>query len=151
MDHVNEHIDKEIMEIRTNCSSTFCHKQECNFHRSITQVSVSTGTFFTLKHILSLHPSFHITTTPNLSLVEFLTYMFSIVSTWAGLSIFSMNPSIFLAKTITAFQTNTVRNVSRNNTRRICSDEADRVAVMEANLVIVEQLLIKMQSRISRL
>ena len=144
MDHVNEHIDKEIMEIRTNCSSsTFCHKQECIFHRSITEVSLSTGTFFILKHILPLHPSFHITTTPNLSLVEFLTYMFSIVSTWTGLSIFSMNPSIFIAKIITATQKNTNRIIS--------CEETDRVAVMEAKLVTVEQLLIRIQSRISRL
>ena len=130
MDHLNENIDKEIMEIRTTCSSImFCHKQECNFHRSITQVSVSTGTFFTLKYILPLHPSFHITTT-HLSLVEFLTYMFSIVSTWTGLSIFSMNPSIFVARTITAFQKNTDGNVSH--------DEAGRVVVIEAKFMAVK-------------
>ena len=135
-DHQNEKIDKEIMEISTKCSSTFCRKQECSFHRSITEVSVSMGSFFTLKHILPLHPSFHITTTPHLSLVEFLTYMFSIVSTWTGLSILSMNPSIFIARIITAFQKNTYRKVRRN--------EAGR-------LVAVEQLLIRIQSRILRL
>ena len=166
MDHLNEDIDKQIMEIRANCSSTFCRKQECSFHRSITEVSVSTGTFFTLKHILSLHPSFHITTTPHLSLVEFLTYMFSIISTWTGLSILSMNPLIFLARSITAFQKNTIirrdaegkvwsDEVDRARRIRVFQrnirDEADRIAVIEAKLATVERLLTTMQSQISRL
>ena len=167
LDHLNENIDKEIMEIRTNCSSTFCHKQECNFHRSITEVSVSTGTLFTLKHILSLHPSFHITTTPHLSLVEFLTYMFSVMSTWSGLSILSMNPPMIVARIITVFEKHTNRIIRRDQaaktwsneaerTRKIrvfqknTRDEAARIAVIEAKLATVEQSLITMQSQISR-
>ena len=68
--------------------------------------------------------------------------MFSIVSTWTGLSILYMNPSIIIARIITAFQKNTNRNFRR--------DEADRIAVIEGKIVTLEQL-IRIQSRTSRL
>ena len=70
----------------------------CSDALSLTTTTETEGPEFLIQRIVPSDPSFRVTMTPALKLVEFITYLLSAVSTWTGISIMSLNPWKFLSK-----------------------------------------------------
>ena len=69
-----------------------CNMKPCVDGRFVTMTESKQSNRFIMMYIVPQQPSFMIETRPQMTVVEFITYLLSTVSTWTGLSIISMNP-----------------------------------------------------------
>ena len=96
LDVIRPETAKTLSQIQHVCSE-ICSRRSC---KDLTETTTTTATMFPvfiLRIIVPLYPSIFITANPALKLVEFLTQVMSILSTWTGVSIMSLNPGIFYA------------------------------------------------------
>ena len=88
----------DFIKIQTDCMSEECSRPSCRDTQYFTVTDSFSRPFFRWKHIVPLQISFFISSRPQLSLIEFITYVLGTISTWTGLSIISMNPIDFATK-----------------------------------------------------
>ena len=96
LDVIRPETAKTLFQIQHVCSE-ICSHRSC---KDLTEMTFTTSTMFPvfiLRVIVPLYPSIFITANPALKLVEFLTQVMSILSTWTGVSIMSLNPGVFYA------------------------------------------------------
>jgi len=92
IDLVNTEKDNHFMKIQKECSQTICKRKSCTHSQVMTVIFEKSGTVFRWKHVIPGQPSFEIISYPELPPIEFIIYLLSIISTWTGLSIISLNP-----------------------------------------------------------
>ena len=84
--------NRDFIKIQTDCANKQCSRPSCRDTQYFTLTESFSRRFFRWKHVTPLHTSFIISSRPQLTLVEFITYVLGTISTWTGLSIISMNP-----------------------------------------------------------
>jgi len=94
----NENITaRVILEIQNNCSRQYpCNRDTCYYNSQFTvinNVHAIWNDFYISYHVPS-HPSSLLKSRPWMSTVEYLTYVLSVISTYTGFSIISMNPML---------------------------------------------------------
>lgn len=85
-------------EIVTSCESGICSRPACESILTITHTKQEVGTDFMLSHVVPVTPWIVINHRPVLSLIELVTYVMGIVSTYTGFSILSLEPVRLLRK-----------------------------------------------------
>lgn len=87
---------KGIEKISDNCYNTVCKRHECSYRHALThttsQITSGSPEDFVIKYTLPSAPSIFISSSAKFSLLEFITYMLSIISTWTGLAVYHLNP-----------------------------------------------------------
>jgi len=99
---VNDTINaKDILEIQDNCTNhPLCRRNSCDHATQITVTHHIHALSPKFKLILDVpgHPSYFLISRPATTIVEYLTHILSVMSTYTGLSIIGMNPMIVLKK-----------------------------------------------------
>lgn len=101
LDLENNETEHTVSEIHRNCSIKTCWKKACRYSvvSTITNSRQRSGSSsITVKYIIPLLTWTRIRGSPALNPVEFVLYVLSMLSTWTGISILSMNPVAILAK-----------------------------------------------------
>ena len=97
LDLENSGANDRFQKINRECTDK-CSRPACKDFQVITATASYSKGNFTWKHVVPTQTSFDIKSRPQLTFVEFLTYLLGTISTWTGLSIISMNPVNFLTK-----------------------------------------------------
>ena len=84
--------NRDFMKIRDDCARKECSRPSCRDTQYFTITESFSRPFFRWKHVVPFQTSFIISSRPQLTIVEFITYLLGTISTWTGLSIISMNP-----------------------------------------------------------
>ena len=84
--------NRDFIKIQNDCVRKECYRPSCRHTQYFTVTESFSRPFFRWKHVIPLQTSFIISSRPQLTLVEFITYTLGTISTWTGLSIISMNP-----------------------------------------------------------
>ena len=84
--------NQEFIKIQTDCARKKCYRPSCRDTQYFTVTDSFSRSFFQWKHVVPLQTSFIISSRPQLTLIELITYLLGTISTWTGLSIISMNP-----------------------------------------------------------
>ena len=92
IDLKNSNSNEDFIKIQNDCIRKECARPSCQDTQYFTVTNSFSKPFFRWKHIIPLHTSFFIFSRPQLSLIEFITYVLGTISTWTGFSIISMNP-----------------------------------------------------------
>jgi hypothetical protein len=92
LDLIHPHINNIFQKINQECALGKCARPSCFDSQVITHTSSYERSNFSWKHVVPTQTSFLIVSRPQLSAVEFITYLLGAVSTWTGISIISMNP-----------------------------------------------------------
>ena len=92
IDLQNNYKNLDFMKIQNDCTRKECSRPSCQDTQYFTVTGSFSRPFFRWKHVIPLQTSFIISSRPQLTLVEFITYVLGTISTWTGLSIISMNP-----------------------------------------------------------
>ena len=87
--------NRDFTSIQNDCVRKKCSRPSCLDTQYFTVTDSFSRPFFQWKHVVPLQTSFIISSRPQLTLVEFITYILGTISTWTGLSIISMNPIDF--------------------------------------------------------
>lgn len=96
-DIFNDSYAGDLFRVENFCSSSVCRQRGCYERTSSTRSHEQSGTAFTIRQILTTEPWIDIMSRESMNLVEYVTYVTSIISTYTGLSFLSLNPlSIFL-------------------------------------------------------
>ena len=90
--------NRDFIKIQSDCGNKQCSRPSCQDTQYFTVTGSFSRPFFRWKHIIPIQTSFLISSRPQLTLVEFITYVLGTISTWTGLSIISMNPIDFATK-----------------------------------------------------
>ena len=85
----------DFIKIQNDCARKQCSRPSCRDTQYFTVTNSFSSPFFRWKHVVPLQTSFVISSRPQLTLIEFITYLLGTISTWTGLSILSMNPIDF--------------------------------------------------------
>jgi hypothetical protein len=93
IDIKNSTLVKKLLQIEKTCHLTECKKKSCNMGTAMTHTIAIVAEEFSLKMTVTSRPWIQVMSSPSLNLVEFLTYIMSVVSTWTGLSIMSFLPA----------------------------------------------------------
>ena len=101
---------RDFLKIRNDCANKQCSRPSCRDTQYFTVTVPFSRPYFRWKHVIPLQTSFVISSRPQLTLIELITYLLGTISTWTGLSIISMNP-IDLA-------TKAVRNITTQKTKK---------------------------------
>jgi hypothetical protein len=91
-DVVKETQGRVIKEIQDDCYDSVCRRIDCSYSISLTKTSVITGDELIIRHVLQMDPNIIIDSSAKFSLLEFITYMLSVVSTWTGAAIMDLRP-----------------------------------------------------------
>ena len=97
---------KIIERIENDCFQKECYRPQCHFHTSIDHIEQKVENRLTIRYILPLKASITINNNPKYPLLEFLTNIMSIISTWTGMSVLHFNPVVgfkFLCRRIRIF------------------------------------------------
>ena len=91
IDMENDSFISRLEELRSLC------KENCSYIGCVDGVIVTTtdaklNNYFMLKYVVPQQPSIRIMLHAEMKMIEFFTYLFSIVSTWTGLSVLSLDP-----------------------------------------------------------
>ena len=84
---------KRLIKIENKCVREECSRRPCNMATSMTTTSANAAEEFSLMVTIPPQPWITVESSPSLTLIEFLTYIMSTMSTWTGLSIMSFLPS----------------------------------------------------------
>ena len=87
--------NRDYIKIQNDCVIKKCYRPSCRDTQYFTVTDSFSRPFFRWKHVVPIQTSFIISSRPQLTLVEFITYILGTISTWTGLSIISMNPIDF--------------------------------------------------------
>ena len=90
--------NRDFIKIRNDCVRKQCSRPSCRDTQYFTITESYSRPLLRWKHIVPLQTSFIISSRPQLTLVEVITYLLGTISTWTGFSIISMNPIDFAAK-----------------------------------------------------
>ena len=90
--------NRDFIKIQTDCARKECSRPSCRDTQYYTLTKSFSRPLFRWKHVVPVHTSFIISSIPQLTLIEFITYVLGTISTWTGLSIISMNPIDFATK-----------------------------------------------------
>ena len=90
--------DRDFINIQADCARKKCSRPSCLDTQYFTVTESFSRPLFIWKHVVPLQTSFIISSRPQLTLVEFITYVLGTISTWTGLSIISMNPIDIVTK-----------------------------------------------------
>jgi hypothetical protein len=83
---------EKIQEIQEYCLKEKCRRPDCEFRHAMTRTSSRSGKEFVIKYILPIIPSITIQSNPKFLLLDFITFMFSVISTWTGMAVYHFNP-----------------------------------------------------------
>ena len=89
----NESLGYELYLIEQDCQGNNCPKRSCTFYTSMTLTKRSAGDSFTIQVRIPTQPWITVTFRPNIVLVDYVTFVMSILSTWTGMSIMSLLPA----------------------------------------------------------
>ena len=103
--------DRDFINIQADCARKECSRPSCRDTQYFTVTDSFSRPYFQWKHVVPVQTSFIISSRPQLTLVEFITYILGTISTWTGLSIISMNPIDIVSKFW--------KNIHRQNTSRV--------------------------------
>ena len=84
--------NRDFIKIQTDCATKECSRLSCRNTQYFTFTNSFSRRFFRWKHVIPLQTSFIISSRPQFTVVELITYLLGTISTWTGLSIMSMNP-----------------------------------------------------------
>ena len=131
LDVIRPEAAKTLSQIQDFCSSEVCSHRSCKDLTDTTTTTANMFPVFILRIIVPLSPSIFITANPALKLVEFLTQVMSILSTWTGVSIMSLNPGVFFSfKKQQVFQKTVKKNSKIQLFLRRVSKEHNRISVL---------------------
>ena len=103
--------NRDFINIQTDCARKECSRPSCQDTQYFTVTEPFSRPFFRWKHVVPIQTSFFISSRPQLTLIEFITYVLGTISTWTGLSFISMNPIDFATKAW--------RNMNKKKTSRL--------------------------------
>ena len=89
---------KTISEIQKMCEKGICSQKSCKDYTDMTTTTERIYSKFVIRIIVPPYPSVRVKANPALKLVEFLTQIMSVISTWTGISVMSINPRTFFVK-----------------------------------------------------
>ena len=90
--------NRDFIKIQTDCARKKCFRPSCLDTQYFTVTDSFSRPLFRWKHVIPLQTSFIISSRPQLTIVEFITYVLGTISTWTGLSVISMNPVDFATR-----------------------------------------------------
>jgi len=146
-------IDKGVIEIQNNCTTNSkCQRVACDYNQAITNVFEKPGEAglrLTITIIVPANPSYKIQTMPQLTTVEFLTYVLSAVSTWTGMSVLSMNPmSVWTRMTSQHKHRNSVTKTKNNLVQTIVLLR-QQVCHLHKEMVRHDQLILYLSKKLT--
>ena len=91
IDMQNDSLNSRLEELTNSCNK-MCSYAVCVDGVIVTTTDAKLDDNFTFKYIVPQQPSIKLLLYPKMKFVEFFTHLFSIVSTWTGISVLSLNP-----------------------------------------------------------
>ena len=119
IDFQSKETEREFQEILSFCVQGPCWRFACKDSQVVAITTSFSRDFFRWKHVVPIQTSFLISSRPQLSFVEFMTYVLGTISTWTGLSIIAMNPiELLLRVWKKVLQYRSIARKRRRSTRR---------------------------------
>ena len=112
--------NRDFIKIQSDCANKQCSRPSCQDTQYFTVTNSFSRPFFRWKHVVPLQTSFIISSRPQLTLIEFITYVLGTISTWTGLSIISMNPIDIAIKAWSNTNTQKTSLVTKKNLIPVC-------------------------------
>jgi hypothetical protein len=91
-DFTKPETNTKFLKISSECLKGPCSRTSCLDFQVITETEAYSRSNFSWKHVVPTQTSFLIVSLPQISTIEFLTYLLGAISTWTGLSILHINP-----------------------------------------------------------
>ena len=98
LDVLNPKISKELFQMQEHCEKNNCSRVPCRDITTLATTIAKAGSEFLVRKIVPSEPDFNVQVRASLTLIEFLTYVLSAVSTWTGISIMFLNPVTVVTK-----------------------------------------------------
>ena len=119
IDLQSKETERQFQEILSFCVQRPCWRLACKDSQVIAVTTSYRRNYFRWKHVVPIQTSFLISSRPQLSFVEFMTYVLGTISTWTGLSIIAMNPiELLLRVWKKVLQYRSIARKRRRSTRR---------------------------------
>ena len=86
---------KQLMNMHADCSGRLCKRHGCNTGQAlaVTRKESRCGSALTVRLIVPLQPWIYLNNSPALDLIQYITYVMGIMSTYTGVGVLFFNPA----------------------------------------------------------
>ena len=137
----------DFIKIHNDCANKQCSRPSCQDTQYFTVTESFSRPFFRWKHVIPLQTSFVISSRPQLTLIEFITYVLGTISTWTGLSIISMNPIDLATKALRNINTQKISLVTKKNLTSVCCIDHSTDPLQSSQMRVRQQRLSQYKRR----
>jgi hypothetical protein len=91
LDVKDKQIGRRVMKVRDDCHLQ-CSRLQCDYRFAMTKVISKDSEFFVIRFMVPTSPWITINSSASYTLLEYITYIFSVIATWTGMSVYHFNP-----------------------------------------------------------